>query len=127
MKHVFFFVGGWEFLFVTAWKQGWLQNGDVLVFGNIEALVLFSFVWYACVMVGRKMMVWLRALPRRCAWRGFHKATTEGFVSKKISSACFYFVNRGGSCGNEVFRSLFRGKIRNNPLHNVLRKAEYLS
>jgi hypothetical protein len=79
MKHVFFFVGGWEFLFATAWKQGWLQNINMLVFGSIEALVLFSYVWYACIMVGRMMMVWLRALPRRCAWQRSHKATTEGF------------------------------------------------
>jgi len=45
------------------WRQGRLQNGDVSVFGGIEALVSFSYVWYVCVMAGRKMMVWLRALP----------------------------------------------------------------
>jgi hypothetical protein len=33
------------------------------MFGSIEALVSFSSVWYVCVMAGRKMMVWLRALP----------------------------------------------------------------
>ncbi len=127
MKHVFFFVGGWEFLFMTTWRQGWLQNGDALVFGSIEVLVLFSFVWYACVMVGRRMMVWLRALPRRCTWWRSHKATTEGFVAKKINSAGFYFVSIGGNCGSEVFRSLSRGKLQDNPLRNVFRKAKYLS
>jgi hypothetical protein len=58
MKHVFFFVGNWEFLFSMEWKQGRLQNGDASVFVSIEALVLFSFVWYVCVIVGCKMMVW---------------------------------------------------------------------
>jgi hypothetical protein len=48
---VFFFVGGWEFLLSTAWRQGRLQNGDAPVFGSIEALVLFSYVWYVCVIV----------------------------------------------------------------------------
>ncbi len=45
------------------WRQGRLQNGDASMFGSIEALVSFSSVWYVCVMAGRKMMVWLRALP----------------------------------------------------------------
>jgi hypothetical protein len=127
MKHFFFFVGGWEFLFMTAWRQGWLQNGDASVFGSIEALVLFSSVWYACVMVGHRMMVWQKALPRRCAWWRSRKATTKGFVAKKINSVGFYFVSREGNCGSEVFRSLSRRKIQNNPLHNVFKKAKYLS
>jgi len=93
------------------WRQGWLQNGDASMFGSIEALVLFSSVWYTCVMVGRMMMVWMRALPRKCTWRRSRKATTEGFVAKKTSNASFYFGSRGGSCGNEVFRFLSRGKI----------------
>jgi len=45
------------------WRQGRLQNGDASVFGGIKALVSFSSVWYACVMAGHKMMVWLRVLP----------------------------------------------------------------
>jgi len=46
MKHVFFFVGGWEFLLSMAWRQGRLQNGDVLVFGSIEALVSLVCMCY---------------------------------------------------------------------------------
>jgi hypothetical protein len=50
MKHVFFSVGSWEFLFLTTWKQGKLQNGNASVFGSIEALVSFSSIWYVCVI-----------------------------------------------------------------------------
>jgi hypothetical protein len=44
MQHVFFSVGDWEFLLSTAWRQGRLQNGDVPMFGGIEALVSFSSI-----------------------------------------------------------------------------------
>ncbi len=40
-------------------RQERLQNGNVPVFGSIETLVLFSSVWYACVMARCRMMVWL--------------------------------------------------------------------
>jgi len=33
-----------------AWRQGKLQNGDVLVFGSIETLVSFSSIWCVCWM-----------------------------------------------------------------------------
>ncbi len=48
MKHVFFCVGGWDFLLSTAWRQGRrqgrMQNGDVPVFGSIKTLVTFSSI-----------------------------------------------------------------------------------
>jgi Kef-type K+ transport system membrane component KefB len=44
----FLFVGGWEFLLSTMWKQGRLQNGDALVFNSVEILMSFFFVWYVC-------------------------------------------------------------------------------
>ncbi len=30
------------------------------------------------------------------------------------------------SCGSEIGRSLFEGKVRDYPLHNVLGEAKYL-
>jgi hypothetical protein len=97
------------------------------MFGSIEALVSFSFVWYACVMARCKMIMWLRALLGRCARQRSHGVTTEGFAVEKISSVGFCFVGRGRSCGSEVFRSLSRRKVRNNLLRNVLKEAKYLS
>jgi len=51
----------------------------------------------------------------------------EGFVVEKISSTSFLFCGIGRSCGNEVGRSLFQGKVRDYSLCNVLREAKYLS
>jgi hypothetical protein len=87
------------------WKQGRLQNGNAPVFGSIEALVLFFFVWYVCVIVGHRMMVWQGSYQGRCIRHRSRGATMEGFVVEKISSASFCFVSMG-SCGSEVFRSL---------------------
>ncbi len=108
---------------MTTWRQGRLQNGDVSVFGSIETLVSFSLVWYVCVGVGCKMMVWQGSYQVRCVWWKSHEATTEGIVAEKISSAGFCFARTRGSCWNEVFRSLPRGKVHDNPLCNVLREA----
>jgi hypothetical protein len=41
---MFFFVGGWEHLLSTVWRQGGSLNGDVAVFDSIEIFVLFSSV-----------------------------------------------------------------------------------
>jgi hypothetical protein len=87
----FFWVGGWEFLLSTAWRQGKLQNGDAPMFGSIEALVSFSSVWYVCVIVWRRMMVWQRSCQVRCTQRKSRGAVVEGFATKKISSADFCF------------------------------------
>jgi hypothetical protein len=50
----------------------------------------------------------------------------EGFATEKISGTNFYFISRG-SCGSEVFRSLSKGEVQDNSLHNVPKEAEYLS
>jgi hypothetical protein len=71
------------------------------VFGNIEALVLFSFVWYVCVIIGYRMMVWQGSYRVRCTWQRSHGVATKGFVVKKINSASFCFVSMK-SCGSEV-------------------------
>ncbi len=64
------------------------------MFSNIESLVSFSYIWYACVMARCMMMVWLRVLLGRCAWRRFHRIMMEGFVVEKISSASFLFCEQ---------------------------------
>ncbi len=68
-----------------------MHNEDALIFGNIEVLVSFSSIWYACVMAGRRMMVWLRALLGRCVRRRSRRTTMKRFAAEKISSAIFLF------------------------------------
>jgi hypothetical protein len=84
-------VGSWEFLLSTAWKQGKSPNGNVVVFDSIETFVSFSFVWYVCVIVGRKMTVWQGCCQMKCVWWKSHGATTEGCVVVQISSVDFGF------------------------------------
>jgi hypothetical protein len=72
------------------------------------------------------MMVWQGSCQGRCTWRRSRGATAKGFAIKKLSSADFCFISRG-SCESEVFRFLFQGKARDNPLRNVLKEAEYVS
>jgi hypothetical protein len=79
-----------------AWRQERLHNGDVPMFGSIETLVSFSSVWYVCVVVGHKMMVWQRSCQVRCAQRKSRGAMVEGFDVEKISSAGFCFGNDKG-------------------------------
>jgi hypothetical protein len=90
MKHVFFSIGSWEFLLLTTWKQGWLQNGDALMFNSIKTLVLFSSVWYACVMVGHRMMVWLTVLLGDVRSAKILQNNGRRICVEKISSACFF-------------------------------------
>jgi hypothetical protein len=86
MKHVFFFVGGWEFLLSMAWRQGRLQNGDASV---LVALKLWCR-WYVCVIVGRMTMVW-----QGSCW-GSQKVAAEGFVEEKINNVGFFCFGRRG-------------------------------
>jgi hypothetical protein len=73
------------------WRQGRLQNGDVVVFNSIETFVSFSFVWYVCVVAGRKMTMWQGIYQVRCAWRKSCKVVAEGCATKKISSVVLVF------------------------------------
>jgi hypothetical protein len=87
-----------------------LQNGDAQVFGGIEGMVSFFFVWCVCVSVGRRIMVWLGSCHARCTrWRS-RKATSKRFAAEKISSVLFMFYSRR-SCGSEVGKSLFQMKV----------------
>jgi hypothetical protein len=61
------------------------------MFGSIEMLVSFSSIWFVCVIVGCRMMVWLRSYQGKCIrWRS-RGAIVEGFAAKKISSVSFLF------------------------------------
>jgi hypothetical protein len=51
----------------------------------------------------------------------------EGFVTEKISSASFCFVNKGEVVVVRFIDLCLEGKYKNNLLCNVLRKAKYLS
>jgi hypothetical protein len=59
----------------------------------------------------------------RCVRWKSREATTEEVAAKKIISAGFCFARTRGSYWSEVFRSLPRGKVQDNPLRNVLREA----
>jgi hypothetical protein len=78
-------------LLSTALKQGKLQNGNVPVFGSIEALVSFFFVWCVCVITGYKMMVRPGSCRGRCTQLKSRGVVVEGFTTEKISSASFLF------------------------------------
>lgn len=64
------------------------------MFGSIKTLVSFSFVWYVCVIVGCKMMVWQGSYQLRCARCKSCGVGAEGFVAENISSAIFFLVCR---------------------------------
>jgi len=49
------------------WKQAGSPSRDAMVFDSIETFVLFSFVWYVCVVVGHRMIVWQRSYQVKCA------------------------------------------------------------
>jgi len=107
-----------------------LQNGNAPVFGSIETLMSFSSVWYVCVVVGRRMMVWQGNCQVKCGRQKSHEAVVEGFATEKISCAGFCFAKKRGKLSNLVFfffKSLSRGKVRDYPLRNVLREAKCLS
>ncbi len=53
-----FFVGGWEFLLLMAWRQGRSPNGYVVVFDSIESCVSFSYIGCVCVVARHKMTLW---------------------------------------------------------------------
>jgi len=59
------------------------------MFGSIETLVLFSSVWYVCVVAGCKMMVWPGSCQVRCARRRSLGTMAEGFAIENISSVDF--------------------------------------
>jgi len=73
-----------------------LQNGDASVFGNIETLVSFSSVWYVCVVVGCRMMVWQGNCQVRCVRQKSREVVAKGFVAEKINSAGFCFAKERG-------------------------------
>jgi hypothetical protein len=62
----------------------------------------------------------------KCVWQKSYGAMVEGVVAKKISSVGFCFARRG-RCWSEVFISLSRGKVRDDPLRNVFKEVECLS
>ncbi len=75
----------------TAWRQGGSPNGDVVVFDSIETFVSFSFVWYVCNAIGRKMTMWQGSCQVKCPQRKSSGATTQGCVAVQISSVVFGF------------------------------------
>ncbi len=93
-----------------------------MVFDSIETFVSFSSIWYVCVATGCRMTMW----QVKCAQWKSRNATMEGCATIQISSVVFGFqLHRG--CGSLVFRSLFRMKVHENPLRNVLKEARFLS
>jgi hypothetical protein len=81
------------------------------MFGNIKTLVSISLVWYVCVVVRHKMMVWQGSCQVGCTWWKSCGVMADGFDAKKTSSVGFCFVRTRGSCGSEVFRSPFQRKV----------------
>jgi len=80
-----------------------LQNGNAPVFGSIETLMSFSSVWYVCVVVGRKMMVWQGNCQVKCGRQKFHEAVAKGFATEEISCAGFCFAKKRGKLSHLVF------------------------
>ncbi len=80
-------------------------NGDAVVFDSIEIFLSFSFVWYMCVVVGRRMIVWQGSCQVKCVRQKSNGVTTEGCVRVQISSVAFGFQFKKG-CGRLVLRSL---------------------
>jgi hypothetical protein len=74
---MFFFVGGWECLLSTLWRQGGSLNGDVVVFDSIEIFVSFFCVWYVHIFVGHRTTVWQGSYQVKCAQQKSHGATLE--------------------------------------------------
>jgi len=66
------------------------------VFGSIETLLLFSSVWYVCVILGRRMMVWQGSYKVRYTWWKSCGAMAKGFATENISIAGFCFVGTRG-------------------------------
>jgi len=62
----------------------------VVVFDSIETFVLFSFVWYVCVVVGHMMIVWQGSYQVKCIRRKSRGATVEGCEVVHISSVVFF-------------------------------------
>jgi hypothetical protein len=62
-----------------------------VVFDSIEIFVSFSYVWYVCVIVGCRMIMWRGTCQVKCIWRKFQSAMTEGCVVVQISSVLFGF------------------------------------
>jgi len=62
-----------------------------VVFDSIETFVSFSSIWYVCVVVGRRMIVWQRSCQVKCARRKSHGATMEGCAIVQISNVVFDF------------------------------------
>ncbi len=60
-----------------------------MVLDNIESLALFSYVWYVCIVVGCKMIVWQGSYYVKCVWQKSHNSTTEGCVAVQISKVVF--------------------------------------
>jgi hypothetical protein len=72
-------------------------------------------------MVGHMMMVWLRTMLGRCAWRRSRGATTKGFATDKISNVRFLFYKGGGGDVGMRFLILYlEGK------HETIRYTMYL-
>jgi hypothetical protein len=101
-----FFVGGRKFLLSMARRQKKSLNGDAMVFDSIETLVSFSSVWYVCVVVGCRMIMWQGSYQVKCIRRKSRGAMTEGCVTMHISNVVFGFQLQGG-CGRLVFLDLY--------------------
>jgi len=83
-----------------------------MVFDSIETFVLFSFVWYVCVVVGHRMTVWQRSYQVKCARRKSHDATMERCVTMQISSVDFFDFQFSGRLWKIGFRSMSQWKYK---------------
>ncbi len=82
-----------------------------MVFDSIETFVLFSVVWFVCVAVGHRMIVWQKSYQVKCVRRKSRGATMEGCATMQITSVdffCFQFSRRLWKIG---FRSLSRMEV----------------
>jgi hypothetical protein len=83
-----------------------------MVFDSIETFVLFFFVWYVCVVVGHRMIVWQRSYQVKCARRKSRDAIVERCATMQISSVDFFGFQFSGRLWKIGFRSMSQWKYK---------------